>query len=97
MYVFAGLRYGRETNAINFMNRSQVATTLETNRNDFSLEYGVGLESFLRYFKFTPELHFSHGLTNNASAVVFRPGEITANQLIQRMNTTTVSLMLMFE
>lgn len=97
MYAFAGVRYGKETNAINFVNRNSVATTLETRGSDFSLEYGVGLEAFLRYFKFTPELHFSHGLANNASAVVFRPGEITANQLIQRMNTNTVTLMLMFE
>jgi hypothetical protein len=97
MYAFAGVRYGKETNAINFVNRSAIGTTLETKGSDFSLEYGIGLEAFLRYFKFTPELHFSHGLTNNASAVVFRPGEVTANQLIQRMNTNTVSFMLMFE
>lgn len=97
MYAFAGFRYGRETNAINFINRSSVATTLETRTNDFSIEYGIGLEAFLRYFKFTPELHFSHGIVNNAQATVFRPGEITANQVIERMNTNTVTLMFMFE
>lgn len=97
MYVFGGFRYGKETNAINFVSRSVPNTTLATKGSDFSIEYGVGLEAFLRYFKFTPELHFSHGLMNNAQATVFRPGEVTANQLIQRMNTNTVTLMFMFE
>lgn len=97
MYVFGGFRYGKETNAINFVSRNVPNTTLETRASDFSIEYGIGLEAFLRYFKFTPELHFSHGLMNNAQATVFRPGEVTANQLIQRMNTNTVTLMLMFE
>lgn len=97
MYVFTGLRYGKETNAINFVSRNVPNTTLATKGSDFSIEYGIGLETFLRYFKFTPELHFSHGIVNNAQATVFRPGEVTANQLIQRMNTNTVTLMFMFE
>ncbi len=31
---------------------------------DFSVEYGIGLEIFYPYFKFAPELRFSHGFNN---------------------------------
>jgi hypothetical protein len=91
MFVDAGVKIGIEANV-----RKNAASTrrLDTRTGDISLEYGVGFEQFFKYFKFTPELRFSHGLTN----MFISP---TNNNVyardIQRLNAHTVTLYLMFE
>lgn len=91
MFLDAGFKIGIEANV-----RKNAASTrrLDTRTADISLEYGVGFEQFFKYFKFTPEIRFSHGLTN-----MFIPP--TNNNPyardIQRLNAHTVTLYLMFE
>lgn len=91
MFLDAGFKIGIEANV-----RKNAASTrrLDTRTADISFEYGVGFEQFFKYFKFTPELRFSHGLTN-----MFIPP--TNNNPyardIQRLNAHTVTLYLMFE
>ena len=91
MFLDAGVKIGIEANV-----RKNAASTkrLDTRTGDLSLEYGIGFEQFFKYFKFTPELRFSHGLTNmlipptNSNPYV---------KDIQRLNAHTVTLYLMFE
>ena len=91
MFVDAGVKIGIEANV-----RKNAASSrrLDTRTGDLSVEYGVGFEQFFKYFKFTPELRFSHGITN-----MFIPP--TNNNPyardIQRLNSHTVTLYLMFE
>ena len=35
-----------------------------TARNDFTVEAGIGFEIYFKYFKFAPEIRFSHGVNN---------------------------------
>uniref|UniRef100_UPI0040472550 type IX secretion/gliding motility protein PorT/SprT n=1 Tax=Algoriphagus sp. TaxID=1872435 RepID=UPI0040472550 len=35
-----------------------------TIRNDFTVEAGIGFEIYFKYFKFAPEIRFSHGINN---------------------------------
>ncbi|WP_449240105.1 type IX secretion/gliding motility protein PorT/SprT [Emticicia fluvialis] len=90
MYVFGGVRYAIETNPIKRRN----ATQFNSKASDFSLEYGTGLEIFREYFKFAPELHFSHGLANlvNRSSAAG-----TTMEGIDRLTTHTVTLYFLFE
>lgn len=90
MYVFGGMRYGVETNPNSRRNRQKFSTKT----NDFSVEYGTGIEIFREYFKFAPELHFSHGIQNLVDPVNSRG---TAIQGIDRLTTHTVTLFLLFE
>ena len=90
MYVFGGMRYGVETNAVNRKKRQQFTTK----SNDFSIEYGTGIEVFREYFKFAPELHFSHGIHNLVDPVNSRGTAIAG---IDRLTTHTVTLFLLFE
>jgi hypothetical protein len=90
MYIFGGMRYGIETNAVNRKKKQQFATK----SSDFSIEYGTGIEVFREYFKFAPELHFSHGIKNLVDPVNSRG---TAIQGIDRLTTHTVTLFLLFE
>lgn len=90
MYVFAGMRYGVETNAVNRKKKQQFSTK----GSDFSIEYGTGIEFFREYFKFAPEIHFSHGIHNLVDPVNNRN---TPLQGVDKLTTHTVTLYLLFE
>ncbi len=44
--------------------RKNDAKNITVKTQDFSIEYGFGFEIFYPYFKFAPELRFSHGFNN---------------------------------
>ncbi|MCF0038511.1 PorT family protein [Dyadobacter sp. CY107] len=88
MYMVAGFTLGLETN----VKRSRGGGQLDTKSSDFSIDYGVGYEQFFEFFKFAPELRFSHGLTN-----VFQPTKNSAGTGISKLSTHTVTLYLNFE
>jgi Outer membrane protein beta-barrel domain len=90
MYVFGGLRYGVETNAVNRRRRQQFITK----NSDFSVEYGTGIEFFREYFKFSPEIHFSHGLKNLVDPV---SNKNTPLQGVDRLTTHTITFYILFE
>lgn len=90
MYMIAGATLGIETNVKR--SRGGTAGRLDTKSSDFSIDYGVGYEQFFEYFKFAPELRFSHGLSN-----VFLPNKNGLGTGIDRLTTHTVTLYLNFE
>ncbi len=91
MYMIAGASLGIETNV---RRREAVSQgRLNTSTSDLSVEYGVGFEQFFEYFKFAPELRFSHGIPN-----VFKGGAASSSSAgIQRLTTHSVTLYLNFE
>ncbi|WP_420154546.1 porin family protein [Siphonobacter sp.] len=92
MYAVAGFRAGLEANVRRKQNINRGVGQLATRSADFSVEYGVGLERFFEYFKFTPELHFSHGIAN-----LIQPTNSISNRGISRLTSHTVTIYLMFE
>ena len=63
---------------------------LEASRSDVAIEYGVGMDLFYPFFKFSPELRFSHGLTN-----LHETGKTDVyNTSLQSMKSNTVTLYL---
>lgn len=63
---------------------------LTTGRN-LTLEYGIGLDFFYPYFKFSPEIRFSHGVLN-----VLKPEDNKYSRGLDRMTTHAVTLYLQF-
>ncbi|GAA0877905.1 porin family protein [Algoriphagus jejuensis] len=60
MYFIGGGSY-------QFRTKSQDEANLDpivTKGQDFSIEAGMGFEIYFKYFKFAPEIRFSHGLNN---------------------------------
>lgn len=88
MFVFAGTRWGFETNSLNQKQRQNIS--LRT--SDLQIEYGVGLEIFREYFKVTPELHFSHGIFNMKR----KDNDKYHLNHIQSLKTHSVTLLIMF-
>jgi len=60
MYFIGGASYQFRTKSQEEANLDQLVTT----GRDFSIEMGMGFEVYFRYFKFAPEIRFSHGLNN---------------------------------
>ncbi len=94
MFIFAGLKYGFETNVVNKKNGIAAVNNFATKTSDLTLEYGFGLELFREYFKVTPELHFSHGMKN-----LINQGENRGTFLayVERLNTHSVTFLLVFQ
>ena len=62
LFVIAGVKYGFDVASDS---RSRNAENLvKIAPNDFAFEIGAGIQFFLPYFIFSPELKFSHGLNN---------------------------------
>ncbi len=93
-YVVSGLRFAAETNAVNVGSRGGSSSTFMIKRRDVSLDYGIGLEFFQRFFKFTPELIFSQGLTNLVEGTT---GASSPLGSIGKLRSRTVTLNVIFE
>lgn len=90
MYMLAGITLGVETNV-----RKRTLPNsgrLSTAPYDITIDYGFGLEQFLPYTKFTPEIRFSHGFLN-----AYRLPEYPLSLGISRLTSHTIGLYIMFE
>jgi hypothetical protein len=59
--VIGGVKYD-----IDFIAQNKVANSklqvVKLNQSDFGLEYGIGIDIYFEYFKFSPELKVFHGI-----------------------------------
>lgn len=99
-FVLAGAKIGFEANTRNkdFSSlNNDYNHSIYANRSDIALEYGMGFEQFFQFFKFSPEIRFSHGIMN----VYQSPDAVDAVAMrlkqINILNTHTVTLILNFE
>ncbi|OOG74297.1 porin family protein [Algoriphagus sp. A40] len=60
MYFIGGASYQFRTKGQDEANLDPIVTTGQ----DFTIEAGMGFEIYFKYFKFAPEIRFSHGLNN---------------------------------
>jgi hypothetical protein len=60
MYFIGGGSYLFNTKAQEEINIDPIVTT----KRDFTVEAGMGFEFYFKYFKFAPEIRFSHGINN---------------------------------
>ena len=88
-YMIGGLK---PSLAVTQRQNTPAINQLSVVRNDLLLEYGVGLDLFYPYFKFGPELRFSHGLRN-----VIDPRNNKYSNSLQSLRTNTVTLYLNIE
>lgn len=89
MYLLAGLKGGIEVGA---KKKERKRTELRTNSRDLSVEYGIGFDIYYPYFKFSPEIRFSHGLVN-----LLNPDPNLYSQSLLRLTTHTVSIYFHFQ
>jgi hypothetical protein len=90
MYMIGGVKPSIDLG--NARSGDNLEKELLVNTFDLSLEYGFGVDIFYPFFKFAPEIRFSHGLlnqnTNNESAF---------NRSLQKLTNHNISFILHFE
>lgn len=89
MYVLAGVKPCIEAGA---KKKEKKKSELRTNNIDFAVDYGLGIDLYFKYFKFSPELRFSHGFVN----MLYKDPNIYSQSLL-KLTTHTVSLYLHFQ
>jgi hypothetical protein len=89
MYFVGGIKPSIDLNS---RKNDQPGEDLRTQDFDLALEYGVGLDMFYPFFKFAPELRFSHGLLNQLIA-----DDNVKSRSLQRLTAHNVSFILFFE
>jgi len=84
MYWVGGASYNFRTKTQDEANVDDLVTTGQ----DFSLELGMGFEVYFKYFKFAPEIRFSHGLNDIYQAENTNPAFRDAISSIRRKSIT---------
>lgn len=88
MHLVAGIKPGISVTS----QEEEEEGSLRTTGFDLAIEYGLGFDSFFKFFKFSPEIRFSHGIINNLEA------DNTPFALpLQGLTTNSISLYLHFE
>lgn len=90
MYFIGGGSYQFRTKSQEEANLDELVTT----GRDFTIEMGMGFEIYFKYFKFAPEIRFSHGLNNLYQAENTIP-EI--RDAISSIKTKSITLYLNFQ
>ncbi|MEP0713079.1 porin family protein [Algoriphagus sp.] len=84
MYWLGGASYQFRTKGQDEANVDDIVMTGQ----DVSLEAGMGFEIYFKYFKFAPEIRFSHGMMNAYQAENTRPELQGAIESIKRKSIT---------
>jgi hypothetical protein len=91
LFVIAGVKYGFDVASDS---RSKQAETLvKIAPNDFSFEYGAGIQIFFPFFIFSPEFKVSHGIGNT---LIFN-SNLEESTVLEKILSRTFTISLHFE
>jgi hypothetical protein len=90
MYMVGGVKPALE--ASGKKNIENATSVLEVTGSNISLELGFGIDIYYPLFKFSPELRFSRGLVD-----ILDNRNNKYGQPLQRVNTNTITLYLLFQ
>lgn len=71
--------------------------SLVTTGRDFTLELGMGFDMYFKYFKFSPEIRFSHGLLNIYRPEAMGGGNQQFGEAISELRRKSITLYLHFQ
>lgn len=91
LFVIGGVKYGFDVSSDNRARQND--NLVKVSSSNFALEAGFGVQFFLPYFIFSPEIKFSHGLGN---ALIFDDNLIEAS-IIDKITSRTFTISFHFE
>lgn len=89
LYLLLGAKYSI---ASGLRKKDKKPDELRATNSDFSIDYGFGFDIYYEYFKFSPEIRFSHGISN----AFLRDSNKYANAL-KSLSTHTVTISFHFQ
>jgi hypothetical protein len=90
-YMLAGMRYSFDLES-NKDNTNATDMPIKFEKTDLAYELGLGLDFYLNYFKFSPEIKFSFGTKN-----MLIQDNTTFSSPIQSLRTKTIFISFLFE
>ncbi|MBC5775281.1 PorT family protein [Pontibacter sp. KCTC 32443] len=90
MYLVGGIKPGIDLGSGKSDENPDKGLAVE--KFDLALEYGFGVDMFYPFFKFAPEIRFSHGLINQHKLT-----QSEYSRLLQKQTNHNISLILFFE
>ena len=91
MFVIAGVKYSYDiANSSEFRQSDEL---VKIAASDFAFEFGAGLQFFLPYFIFSPEIKFSHGLGN----LLIRDNNLERSNVLEKLISRGLTISLHFE
>lgn len=91
LFVIAGVKYAFDVAS---ESRSRSADDLvKIAPNDFSIEYGAGIQFFFPYFIFSPEIKISRGIGN----ILLYDNDLRESRVLEKILSRTFTISLHFE
>jgi len=91
VFVIAGLKYGFDVASDS--RTKQAESLVKISPNDFSLEYGAGVQFFFPFFIFSPEFKVSHGIGNS----LIYNNNLEESTVLEKVLSRTFTISLHFE
>lgn len=91
LFVIAGVKYAFDVASES--RARQAETLVKIAPNDFSVEYGAGIQFFFPYFIFSPEFKVSHGIGN---ILIYNPN-LEESTVLEKLLSRTFTISLHFE
>lgn len=91
VFVIAGLKYGFDVASDS--RTKQAESLVKISPNDFSLEYGAGVQFFFPFFIFSPEFKISHGIGNS----LIYNNNLEESTVLEKVLSRTFTISLHFE
>ena len=92
VYFITGVKYSYDFSSNSRSDKNQFKI-VRISPHDFQLEIGVGMQFYLPYFIFSPEIKFSHGLNN----ILIYDNKLPESTIIEKLFTKAFTLSFHFE
>lgn len=92
MFILGGVKYAYDFASNSRSDKSRF-DIVRISPHDFQFEIGAGLQFFLPFFIFTPEIKFSHGLNN----LLIYDGKLIESTIIDKLYSKTWTISFHFE
>lgn len=90
-FVVAGLKYAYDVQA---KSNTRIANSVVSiSPHDFQLEVGAGMQFFMPFFIFSPEIKFSRGISNS---IIFN-GDLKESRVLESINSSIFTVSFHFE
>ena len=88
-YLLLGSKFMLDMNSLEQLTQNQ---TIKFSKINYSIDIGVGFDLYFAYFKFSPEIKYSHGLKN-----IFIDQDNINNDMINMLHSKSILISLTFE
>ncbi len=93
IFAIAGVKYTYDVASNSRIRSEEAASLIKISPHDFSVEVGAGIQFFLPYFIFSPEVKFSQGIGN----ILIYDGALEQSRVLEKLVSRTFTISLHFE